>query len=85
MHQISGKNVTRRKVIFVAVLAALPHIVTAEETMPEVSVSATAVKETALSGTEDYVANRSMTATKTDTPIIETPQSITVVTQHQML
>lgn len=85
MHQITETKASRRKALFVAVLAALPHLVTAEETMPEVSVSATAVQETALGGTEDYVANRSMTATKTDTPIIETPQSITIVTQQQML
>ncbi len=31
-----------------------------------------------------YVARRSETATKTDTPILETPQSITVVTRDQM-
>lgn len=31
-----------------------------------------------------YVARRSDTATKTDTPIMETPQSITVVTRDQM-
>ena len=31
-----------------------------------------------------YVARRSETATKTDTPIMETPQSITVVTRDQM-
>jgi len=31
-----------------------------------------------------YVARRSDTATKTDTPLIETPQSVTVVTSQQM-
>lgn len=31
-----------------------------------------------------YVARRSDTATKTDTPLIETPQSVTVVTRQQM-
>src|SRR5262249_9193803 len=31
-----------------------------------------------------YVATQSVTATKTDTPILETPQSISVVTREQM-
>ena len=31
-----------------------------------------------------YVATRSATATKTDTPILETPQSITVVPKDQI-
>ena len=31
-----------------------------------------------------YVARRSDTATKTDTPLMETPQSVTVVTRDQM-
>nr|WP_276571621.1 TonB-dependent siderophore receptor [Bradyrhizobium sp. dw_78] len=31
-----------------------------------------------------YVATRSVTATKTDTPIVETPQSISVTTRQQM-
>jgi iron complex outermembrane receptor protein len=33
---------------------------------------------------DGYLANRSATATKTDTPILETPQSISVVTQDQI-
>jgi iron complex outermembrane recepter protein len=33
---------------------------------------------------DGYVARRSDTATKTDTPLIETPQSVTVVTRDQM-
>lgn len=33
---------------------------------------------------DGYVARRSDTATKTDTPLIETPQSVTVVTRQQM-
>jgi iron complex outermembrane receptor protein len=33
---------------------------------------------------DGYVARNSATATKTDTPLIETPQSISVITQAQM-
>ncbi|WP_347265098.1 TonB-dependent siderophore receptor [Nitrobacter sp.] len=40
--------------------------------------------ETAWGPVQGYVASRSATATKTDTPIIEVPQSISVVTRDQM-
>ncbi len=33
---------------------------------------------------EGYVAKRSVSATKTDTPIIETPQSISVITADRI-
>lgn len=74
----------RQNLLIAAVITALPYLAHAEDTMPEVSVSATSNKETAHSNTEGYVANRTTTATKTDTPIIETPQSISVVTSQQM-
>lgn len=40
--------------------------------------------ETAWGPVDGYVATRSATGTKTDTPLIETPQSITVITRQQM-
>lgn len=40
--------------------------------------------ETATGPVEGYVAKRSATATKTDTPILETPQSISVVPRDQI-
>jgi iron complex outermembrane receptor protein len=48
--------------------------------LPEVTVSADAEPETATGPVRGYIARRSATATKTDTPLIETPQSISVVT-----
>lgn len=50
--------------------------------LPEVTVRAPV--ETATGPVGGYVAKRSATATKTDTPLIETPQSITVITREQM-
>lgn len=44
----------------------------------------TAGEPTAWSPVEGYVARRSAAGTKTDTPIAETPQSISVVTPQQM-
>ena len=52
--------------------------------MPTVRVEADELRETATSPTQGYVAKRSSTGTKTDTPIIETPQSISVVTADRI-
>jgi iron complex outermembrane receptor protein len=45
---------------------------------------ASAPSETAWGPVQGYVATRSATGTKTDTPLIETPQSISVITSDQM-
>lgn len=50
-----------------------------EAVLPVVTVRAEAERETATGPVVGYVARRSATATKTDTPIIETPQSISVI------
>lgn len=50
--------------------------------LPEVRV--TAEQETASSPVNGFVAKRSATGTKTDTPLIETPQSITVIPREQI-
>lgn len=51
--------------------------------LPEVTVRA-ASAETASGPVGGYVARRSATATKTDTPLNETPQSISVIGREQM-
>lgn len=55
-----------------------------ETTLPAVRVKASREQETATGPVQGYVAKRSATGTKTDTPIIETPQSITVVAADQI-
>jgi len=50
--------------------------------MPAVTVRGQG--ETALSPVTGYVANQQMTGTKTDTPLIETPQSISVIPADQI-
>ena len=45
----------------------------------------TARAETATSPVQGFVATRSATATKTDTPLRETPQSISVIPHDQMV
>lgn len=56
----------------------------AQQKLKPVVVKAIRDQETATSPVDGYVARRSATATKTDTPIIETPQSISVITADQM-
>ncbi len=51
--------------------------------LPEIRVEAPA--ETATTPVNGYRARNAATATKTDTPLAETPQSVTVVTRDQIL
>ncbi|MBC3916198.1 TonB-dependent siderophore receptor [Undibacterium sp. CY18W] len=65
--------------------AALPPVVfDSQSNLPEVKVKASMEQETATSPVIGFIAKRSATGTKTDTPIIETPQSISVVTADRM-
>lgn len=54
------------------------------QTLPAVTVVSGAEAETATGPVDGYVAKRSATATKTDTPLAETPQSISVITQERL-
>lgn len=53
-------------------------------TFDAVKVSGETIGETADGPVEGYVAKRSAAATKTDAPIIETPQSMSVVTKDEI-
>ncbi len=53
-------------------------------TLPAVTVSAASDPETSTGPVAGYVARRSAAGTKTDTPIIETPQSVSVVTADRI-
>lgn len=52
--------------------------------LPNITVSGQADGETAFSPVKGYLGKRSASATKTDTPLIEIPQSISVVTRDEM-
>ncbi|WP_459614955.1 TonB-dependent siderophore receptor [Bordetella sp. 2513F-2] len=72
------------------VLGSLPAATLAQAqpavtTLPEITIQSEAVDETATGPVYGYAARRSATATKTDTPLLETPQSVTVVTRDQMV
>jgi iron complex outermembrane receptor protein len=53
-------------------------------TLPAVTVTAEAERESAGGPVAGYVARRSSTATKTDTPLREIPQSISVIGREEM-
>lgn len=55
-----------------------------EPTLPVVRVKAAAVRESATGPVDGLSARRSATGTKTDTPLSETPQSVTVITRDQI-
>jgi hypothetical protein len=59
------------------------HIVAAAAASPPNAASAPA-RETASNHVEGYVATRSATGTETHTPLLATPQSISVMTRDQM-
>jgi iron complex outermembrane receptor protein len=55
-----------------------------DTTLPAVRVKAAVEKESATGPVIGYTAGRSATATKTDTPLNEVPQSISVITADQL-
>lgn len=64
----------------------LPAVARAQSAEPQVlpAVVVTAQPETATGPVQGYVAKHSASGTKTDTPLVETPQSISVITRDQM-
>jgi iron complex outermembrane receptor protein len=65
--------------LLLAGVAVAPTTHAAEDTLPTVDVTASSD-----TGTTGYVAKGTTTATKTNTPILEVPQSVSVVTRDQM-
>ncbi|MGJ7530688.1 TonB-dependent siderophore receptor [Variovorax sp. GB1P17] len=67
----------------VVVVKAIPSAA-GTTTLPVVTVTAASDSETAGGRVRGYVAKQSATATKTDTPILEIPQTINVVTADEI-
>jgi iron complex outermembrane receptor protein len=95
----SGITVCRTAIAHAALLAlcgaahaqqATPTVPTApaapaaEKALAPVTVSAGAEQESPTAPVTGFVAKRALSATKTDTPLIETPQAISVITRDQM-
>jgi len=62
-------------------LIAIPSGVVA---LPETNITGQGVAESAWGPVEGYTATRTAAGTKTDTPIVEAPRSISVITREQM-
>jgi iron complex outermembrane receptor protein len=67
-----------------AVVVRTAPVATRTTTLPAVTVTANAERETAIGPVNGYVARLSRTATKTDTALLETPQSISVIGREEM-
>ncbi|SDC98395.1 TonB-dependent siderophore receptor [Belnapia rosea] len=73
----------RASALLAAALLALPAVAQeAAVQLPILDVEGSG--ETARGPVPGYVARRSATGTKTDTPLVETPQSISVITRDQL-
>ncbi|RLJ36769.1 TonB-dependent siderophore receptor [Acidovorax sp. 106] len=65
--------------------AAPASAIATDKALPSVTVNAAPDGgETATSPVTGFVAKRALSATKTDTPLLETPQAISVITRDQM-
>ena len=62
-------------------LIAIPSGVVA---LPETNITGQGIAESAWGPVEGYTATRTAAGTKTDTPIVEAPRSISVITREQM-
>lgn len=92
----SGITVCRTAIAHAALLAlcgaahaqqatpTAPTAHTSEKALAPVTVSAGAEQENPTAPVNGFVAKRALSATKTDTPLIETPQAISVITRDQM-
>jgi iron complex outermembrane receptor protein len=68
-----------------ACILALAAMAAQAQTLPEVRVNASGERETATTPVTGYRARNAATATKTDTPLVETPQAVTVVPRDQIV
>lgn len=86
--KLRRSSVSKSAIVVAAALGALAMPVSAdarsEETLTVVGGNAAAQQESAWGPVGTYAAKQSATGTKTDTPLVKTPQSVSVVTREQM-
>lgn len=86
--RIHDEMTARRNLLIAAmslpVLLGSGHAVAQEATTTLDPINVQERVESAFGKVDGYVATQGSTATKTDTPLIETPQAISVVTKDQM-
>ncbi|MYZ41677.1 TonB-dependent siderophore receptor [Schauerella aestuarii] len=81
---------TLKNASLVAALALLPITAIAQAqapvtTLPEIQVQGATEQESATGPVQGYTAHRAASASKSDTALMETPQSVTVITRDQMI
>ncbi len=81
---LAGSGLAARAEGSVLVVRAMPKSGSAETVLPQVTVKGEATQESAWGPVRGYVARRGATGTKTDTPLIETAQSISVITRDRL-
>ena len=72
---------------FASLLLGAAHAADAPPAKPDTAlpvVYVTGEQESATGAVQGYAAKRSATGTKTDTPLLETPQSVTVIGAEQI-
>jgi len=85
MQYLLGDKLARQKVLIAAVMAALPQIAFAEDTLTEVVVTSSNVEsEQPSEKTKSYTVKSTATATRLNTTLRDTPQSISVITRQQL-
>ena len=80
----SGQQLEKTAAGYTLALAPSAPAAAQEATLGEVTVLAQAGQESAWGPVIGYAARRSAAGTKTDTPLLETPQAVSVVTADQM-
>lgn len=86
-HLLSKKAYTNKyvpqKIIIATVTAILPQIAFSDDTLPEVAVTTTNIQSDKSSEkTKSYTVNSTVSATRLDTSLPETPQSISIITRE---
>lgn len=88
MHHTDPYAPARRRTLATALLLALPLLAHAEseqtEALPEVKVVSEAEKNKPSEKTKSYTVNATNSATRLNTSIRDTPQSISVITREQL-
>ncbi|WP_047538050.1 TonB-dependent siderophore receptor [Methylotenera versatilis] len=85
MQDFQCHKVARYKIIVAAIIAAAPYFAMAEDTLPEVTVKANNVEsEQPSEKTNSYTVKSTATATRLNTTLRETPQSISVITRQEL-
>ncbi|HTK01702.1 MAG TPA: TonB-dependent siderophore receptor [Bordetella sp.] len=83
MYAVSKRRPVRASTLTLAACFAWPAAAQNTQQLPVISVTGDAV-ETADGPVQGYVATRSSAGSKTDTALVDVPQSVSVVTRQQM-